>query len=502
MKYSQLKYYIVCILLLSFALSCKQNRTSIDHSENGESNEVVLIGKVENIKDTTINFSYYEYKFLKDLTNHPVEFDSVGNFKMKLQVENPLKGWFSFGKEPVVEEFSFTTVEGVDTIMKTGTFDFKMVYLFLKPGDSISMSVDANDIKNSLAFDGTTDGDIQFVRQEEQTFNDYKHKYLKNWYDVSQREPNDFKQNADKLYQRKMEFLRDYKSSHQLSPFLVSFYEANNYSSWIGSKVNYPKIYALYNRDKELNLPADYYDFLNDVSLDNSIGENGMGYFFDLSAILKKKYELAYIDDSNIPEFYDWLEGKLSEKVRYEYMAYALNSDFSNRLYSEFDAKGKYPEMSKVVRKKYGHLEAMLEGSQTPNVEFENTQGDIVKLKDFKGKYTYIDLWATWCGPCIKEIPSLQKLEKQYHDKNIQFVSISFDKEKDHQKWLDFVKDKNLKGHQLIASDETNDLISKTYNIKMIPRFIFIDPEGKIIDATAPYPSDPTLLDLFKKHNL
>src|SRR5690606_34734743 len=144
--------------------------------------------------------------------------------------------------------------------------------------------------------------------------------------------------------------------------------------------------------------------FLKNLSLNNSIGENGMGYFFDLSAILKKKYELALAEDSNIPEFYDWLEEELPEKVRYEYMAYALNSDFSNRLYSQFDETGKYPEMSKAVRKKYEHLEAMLEGSQTPNVEFENTQGDIVKLSDFKGKYTYIDLWATWCGPCIKEI--------------------------------------------------------------------------------------------------
>ncbi|WP_163518201.1 TlpA family protein disulfide reductase [Gelidibacter japonicus] len=502
MKYLQFRNYILFALLLSFALSCKENAVSIDNNINGNKNEVVVTGKVENIKDTTINFSYYEYRFLKDLTNHSVEFDSVGNFKMKLQVENPLKGWFSFGKEPIVEEFSYTTVNGTDTIMKTGTFDFKMVYLFLKPGDSISMSLDAQDIKNSLSFKGTSDDDIQFVIEEEQTFNDYKHKYLKNWYDVSQREPNDFKQNADKLYQEKMAFLKDYKSSHQLSPVLVSFYETNNYSSWISSKVNYPKIHELYNKDKELSLPDDYYDFLNGVSLDYSIGDHGMGYFYNLSAILKKKYELAFADDSNPVEFYDWLERELSEKVRYEYMAYSLSSDFSNRLYSQFDTASKYPEMSKVVREKYGHLEAMLEGSEAPNVQFENTQGDIVNLSDFKGKYTYIDLWATWCGPCIKEIPSLQKLEKEYHGKNIQFVSVSFDKEKDHQKWLDFVKEKNLTGHQLFASEETNNILSKTYNIKMIPRFIFLDPEGKIIDATAPYPSDPMLVNLFKKHNL
>lgn len=494
-----LKRYFFLVLILGFSMGCAEKQPSL---KNHISDEIIVVGQVKNIKDTTLTFSYYEYKFLKDLTNEPVDFDSVGNFKMKLKADAALKGWFSFGKEPIVEEFSHTKVDGVDTIMKTGTFDFKMVYLFLKPGDSITMKLDAKDIKNSLSFSGTADDDIQFVIEEEQTFNDYKHKYLKNWYDVSQREPNDFKKNTDKLYNEKTAFLNGYKSAHQLSPILVSFYETNNYSSWVSSKVNYPKTHELYNKNKVLNLPDDYYDFLKDVSLDNSIGDNGMGYFFNLSAILKKKYELAFADDSKPVEFYDWLEEELSEKVRYEYMAYSLSSDFSNRLYSQFDAEGKYPEMSKTVREKYGHLEAMLEGSEAPDVKFENTKGDIIKLSDFRGKYTYIDLWATWCGPCIKEIPSLQKLEKEYHNKNIQFVSVSFDKKKDHQKWLNFIKDKNLTGHQLFASEETNDILSKTYNIKMIPRFIFLDPEGKIIDATAPFPSDPLLLDLFKEHNL
>ena len=52
-----------------------------------------------------------------------------------------------------------------------------------------------------------------------------------------------------------------------------------------------------------------------------------------------------------------------------------------------------------------------------------------------KGKVILIDFWATWCGPCIKEIPSLIELEKEYYGKDITFVSISFDKDADLQKW-------------------------------------------------------------------
>ncbi|WP_051209990.1 TlpA family protein disulfide reductase [Gelidibacter mesophilus] len=493
------KYPILLALIFFVGLGCEDKEASKKEIRN---DEIVLVGQVKNIQDTTINFSYYQYKFLEDLVNVPVDFDSAGKFKLQLKVDSPVKGWFSFGKESITEEFTYTTIAGIDTTMKTGTFDFKMVHLFLKPGDSVSINLDARDINSSLTFSGTDDDDIVFAIKEDQAFNDYKHKYLKNWYDVSQREPEDFKQNADKLYEKKMKFLNDFKSSHNLSSSLVSFYETNNYSSLVSAKVSYPGIHELYNKNKELNLPNDYYAFLNNVKIEKSIAENGLGYFFNIQGILKKKYELYTANNPNAKEFYDWLKDELPEKVRYEYMAYSLRSDFSNRIYSEFDESGNYPEMSKVVKTKYKHLEGMLEGSEAPDVKFENTQGASVALKEFKGKYTYIDLWATWCGPCIKEIPSLQKLEKEYHGKNIQFVSVSFDKEKDHQKWLSFIDDKKLTGNQLIAKKETNDILSKIYNIKMIPRFILLDPEGKIVDATAPFPSDPLLIELFKKHNI
>lgn len=496
------KKHIFSVIMLCFLWGCKNDKVASNNDIPKKKEIIIITGNVQHLKDTTLNFSYYEYKLLKDLTHVPVAFDSVGNFHTLIKADADLKGWFSFGKERIVEEFNYTKIDGQDTIMKTETFDFKTVYLYLKPGDSVNVQVDANDIANSLKFSGTIDDDILFAIKEEQTFNNYKQKYLKNWYNVSQREPNDFKLTADILYKEKTQFLNDFKSSHKLSPSLVSYYQTNNYSSMISSKVNYPNIHSSYNKNKTLQLPDDYFNFLNEVDMKESIAENGIGYFYNVQSYLKKKYELAVNDERTSLDFYDWIKSELSEKVRYEYLAYSLGSDFSNRVYSEFQSNNAYPEISNIVKEKYKHLEGMLEGSKAPNVQFQNTKGDIIALSDFEGKYTYIDLWATWCGPCIKEIPSLQKIEKDYHGKNIQFVSISFDKEKDHNKWLDFVREKKLDGHQLIAKQEAHDVLSKIYNIKMIPRFIFLDPEGKIIDATAPFPSDPNLIKLFEKYNL
>lgn len=122
---------------------------------------------------------------------------------------------------------------------------------------------------------------------------------------------------------------------------------------------------------------------------------------------------------------------------------------------------------------------------------FENHKGGKTKLEDLRGKYVYIDVWATWCGPCRAEIPSLKAVEEKFREKNIAFVSISVDAEKDHEKWRKFVADKELGGIQLFA-DKDSEFIA-AYKVNSIPRFILIDPMGKIVDADAARPSDARL---------
>jgi thiol-disulfide isomerase/thioredoxin len=137
-----------------------------------------------------------------------------------------------------------------------------------------------------------------------------------------------------------------------------------------------------------------------------------------------------------------------------------------------------------------------MEGTVSPSFDYENHKGGKTKLEDLKGKYVYIDVWATWCGPCIAEIPHLKKVEEKYHGKNIEFVSISVDTEKDYEKWKKMVVSKELGGIQLFADKNwTSDFI-KAYGINAIPRFILIGPDGKVIKADAARPSSASLTEL------
>ena len=140
-----------------------------------------------------------------------------------------------------------------------------------------------------------------------------------------------------------------------------------------------------------------------------------------------------------------------------------------------------------------------LNNTMSPSFDYENHKGGKTKLEDFKGKYVYVDVWATWCGPCRAEIPSLKSVEEKYHGKNIEFVSISVDVAKDHDKWKNFVTDKSLGGVQLFADKDWNSDFIKSYGINGIPRFILIDPNGKIVKSDASRPSNPELKEELDK---
>ncbi|RYY53458.1 MAG: TlpA family protein disulfide reductase, partial [Chitinophagaceae bacterium] len=152
-----------------------------------------------------------------------------------------------------------------------------------------------------------------------------------------------------------------------------------------------------------------------------------------------------------------------------------------------------------LVEKRYENMKEMLPGAPAPVAKLVNADGKEFSFADFKGKYIYIDFWATWCGPCIKEIPSLIELEKEYHGKDITFVSISFDKDADLQKWKNFISKRTMGEIQFRADAKSNERISKSWNIVTIPRFAILDREGKVVDANAPFPSSKEIRGVLNK---
>lgn len=161
-------------------------------------------------------------------------------------------------------------------------------------------------------------------------------------------------------------------------------------------------------------------------------------------------------------------------------------SDFK-KYYTGTDAQFK-----KRMLAAYQSLVKLKKGTPSPVfVDYVNYKGGTSSLQDFKGKYVYIDLWATWCGNCPGEVPYLKALEKAYEAKNIVFVSISLDE--DANAWAKAVKEGQMPGVQLLVKKPQGSFI-KEYAVNGIPRYIFLDPAGNIIAYNAPRPSDEAKL--------
>jgi thiol-disulfide isomerase/thioredoxin len=163
-----------------------------------------------------------------------------------------------------------------------------------------------------------------------------------------------------------------------------------------------------------------------------------------------------------------------------------------------------------IYKSLYERITSLNEGSSSPLFSYKSIDNKTVSLKDLKDHLVYIDVWATWCGPCKAQIPYLKQLEENYKGKAIEFVSISIDQLKDEDKWRKMVKEKELKGIQLIADNAWKSSFVKDYVIQGIPRFILLDKKGDIISPFAPQPGaynekgnislNPEITELINQH--
>jgi len=213
---------------------------------------------------------------------------------------------------------------------------------------------------------------------------------------------------------------------------------------------------------------------------------------FDAKPALCKTYLEEYFITVTNPEVQDFLLKNVTRDIR-------TNTEKDKHLFDAVMALSKDEKFKSELAEKMKTIGSLVNGSPAPGFELLDHNDQKVRLEDFKGKYVYIDFWASWCKPCIAEIPSLKKVEEKFKGRNIVFLSISIDQQKDVAKWKKFIADKELDGIQLIANDASGSPVSKEYMIQSIPRFVLIDTEGFLVDINAPRPSDSKLTKILNK---
>lgn len=165
---------------------------------------------------------------------------------------------------------------------------------------------------------------------------------------------------------------------------------------------------------------------------------------------------------------------------------YDFNNHFDEGLAELKSVTEKYSLDSSYLRD-FEARKSTVKGTPFPDVTLTDTDGRAVSFSTFRGSYVYVDMWASWCGPCCKEAPYLQALEKEFAGNSaVKFVSISIDENT--ASWKKKMADLGLHGNQLLNKDNR---LAEALNVRGIPFFIIYDREGKLYMYNAPRPSNP-----------
>lgn len=357
--------------------------------------------------------------------------------------------------------------------------------LFLEPGKDLVISFKGNELWKEVKFEGENAATNDYLNGRQlkaASFND------------TEKSEAEFIGFADSLYADNIALLENGEFGEPFTGMektrLKYFTYANfpmyplyhpymvKQDSFVPGKAFYDKLRSLTDFDSRYLALSEYEAYI--PSAVTTLGMEG-GITKDYKQITEKQltYIKANIQDMKLAEY-------LVNKAVYGYVESAGAAD-ADALVATFREFVKTPESVQKFDELCGRWAKIAVGSPSPSFKYKDIAGKEVTLEDLKGKLVYIDVWATWCGPCRGEIPYLQALEHAYVGKDVHFVSISCDQDKN--AWQEMVKKEELGGIQLHMDGDKSFM--EAYLIRGIPRFILLDREGKIVSADMSRPSDP-----------
>lgn len=379
-----------------------------------------------------------------------------------------------------------------------------LTYMYLEAGDDVQLTFDAENYANTIKFEGTGAEYNNYLLKKQSISKDIL-KGVGNVYLLSEPE---FKNKQKDIAAATFKLL---ETTSNLPEEYIDRERRNIRYSYLNRLSDYEGNHAYYSKNQNFKVAKDFLKELKELDYNSS-----EDYFFSSSysrliGVYCTVQARRFSDSLNIDQDVAYLKAvntlsnqTIKNIICYKSAKYGITytSDLEG-YYAEY-LKGSTDEVNnKEIEESYRALKTVASGQPSPKFEnYESIDGTTTSLDDLKGKYVYIDVWATWCGPCKAEVPYLKEIEKQYHDKNIEFVSISIDTPDNRDKWKTMVEENELGGVQLLADNAFDSKFVQDYLIKGIPRFILLDPEGNIVTANAPRPSNEKLVALFDELKL
>ncbi len=395
------------------------------------------------------------------------------------------------------------------------SYNREVTTIYVEPGDSLFVAFDTKIFDESMKYSGRGAGNNNYLAAEYLAFGDYENGKLPFFLQMQEfankYEPVDAKPLALASMQKELELLEEYKNV--LSP---SFYQYRSFEityAWKNVLLDMPDFREYFLKRKgqrflKSSVPPSYYDFIDTSALENvhAVGVDEYHKFVTEAIRLITHSEITYnygaekyfaelvknaeqllgpglTRSTFILEMIDELGYELEPAVFQPYLSeYATSKDAS------------VAQRANTLREKF---ERMAKGVVLPPLFAFDTKGNQVALNSFVGKVVYLDLWASWCMPCIEAFPKSKILQDSYAgNPDIVFVYLSLDEEED--AWKSALKKHKLDGYNLFLPG-FKQALPQYFSVNSIPRYMLIGKKGEIIHANAPRPGTDKIRELINQ---
>lgn len=426
----------------------------------------ILTGKIEN---PASDFALLRY----DKTTDTSYFDEAGLFRFSVDLKEGAYYTFAHGRE--------TTS------------------IYLQPGDSVYLTLNPEEFDESIVYSGTGAEKNNYLAKRYLKDEELRADLQKIWLLPA----DSFLLELGLKYDAMKALLDKSNNEYKFPLDFLNSEKARLTLAQANEKMMYPSYHRYYTKMDEVELPDSYYAFVDEIDINNKVFQklDEFNSYFD--NLVNYKANKLLEDDKNLARRahaqtlarLKVLPGLISDpdglnKKLYGTMAeHVAYSDINNidSLYQEFKLLCNDSALVAEIEATLKSWESLAAGMPAPDFSCVDINENPHKLSDFLGKYVYLDIWATWCGPCRREIPELEKMNEEYAGKNIAIISISIDDSQ--EPWIKMVTKDKMVGLQMYAEGAWKSEVATLYKVRSIPRFILINPEGMIINVRAERPS-------------
>jgi len=389
-------------------------------------------------------------------------------------------------------------------LLKEGFFEFQFndfdMEVYVEPGDSLVLNGNDEDLEKNLVFSGSRAGENNYCLQRDLKRSNVYNPVLR----AIRRYPEkEFLATLDSvIHEMQLDWNQYFKTHNNLSE-KFNFYELANFDY---IKANQQSIYgnnfSANHKNGEV-LSAGYDGYLANLKYNNPALLPAPRYqdfvrnirYNETDKLLSKHPEMADSASGNIKAMFRVADSLFKNPLVKSYSLYTTlklelrqhGLSIPRSVVDEFYKKCIVKEYNNTIRENYYTWTTLAKGNAAPGFTIADSSEKMFSLKDLKGKYVYIDVWATWCGPCLKEGPSWDSLVLSNANNNIAFVKISIDLDK--SAWKKMVVNLTNKEFNLRVENGANSTFAKAYAIRDIPRFMLINKDGTIMNVDAPAPS-------------